>query len=123
MGGGGFKKHQDIACLVCYLAKCQCMKLRERAAVFKALGHPARLAIVDRLAGGELCVCELLAPTEFGGLSGPTVSQHLLVLKSAGVIADEKRGKKIFYRLAMPCVAEISLCVKSRVAKRSVAKV
>lgn len=89
------------------------MDLRERAAVFKALGHPARLAIVERLAKGECCVCELLALTEFEELSGPTVSQHLLVLKSAGVIADEKRGKRIFYRLVMPCVAGISLCVQT----------
>ena len=89
------------------------MTLRERAAVFKALGHPARLAIVDQLAQGERCVCELLESTEFSQLSGPTVSQHLLVLKNAGVIADEKRGKKIFYYLRMPCVTEISLCVSS----------
>jgi len=89
------------------------MTLRERSAVFKALGHPARLRIVERLAEGECCVCELLEPTEFGKLSGPTVSQHLLVLKTAGVIADEKRGKKIFYRLRMPCVTDISLCVSS----------
>ncbi len=87
------------------------MTLKERARVFKALGHPARLRVVERLADGERCVCELLDGTEFGDLSGPTVSQHLLVLKTAGVIADEKRGKKIFYRLRMPCVAEISLCV------------
>jgi len=85
--------------------------------VFKALGHPARLAIVERLAVGECCVCELLAGTEFGGLSGPTVSQHLLVLRSAGVIADKKQGKKVFYRLSMPCVAEISLCVDARCAQ------
>lgn len=87
------------------------MTLRERAVVFKALGHPARLAIVDRLAHGECCVCELLERTEFRKLSGPTVSQHLLVLKNAGVITDEKRGKKIFYRLRMPCVTQIYLCV------------
>jgi len=87
------------------------MELLERSRVFKALGHPARLAIVDELAGGERCVCELL---ELSKLSGPTVSQHLLVLKNAGIIADDKRGKKIFYRLQMPCVAEISLCVGER---------
>jgi len=96
------------------------MTLRERAAVYKALGHPARLAIVDRLAGGECCVCELLDATEFRDLCGATVSQHLLVLKAAGVIADEKRGKKIFYRLRMPCVSEISLCVSAREPERSV---
>ena len=90
------------------------MTLRERATIFKALGHPVRLAMVDRLAAGECCVCELLELTEFRTLSGPSVSQHLLVLKSAGVIADEKRGKRIYYRLLMPCVAEISLCVKVR---------
>lgn len=95
------------------------MTLRERAVVFKALGHPARLAIVERLAEGERCVCELLRPTEFRRLSGPTVSQHLLVLKSAGVIADEKRGKKIFYRLVMPCVAGIPLSVVSPENKRT----
>jgi len=85
------------------------MTLRERAKVFKALGHPARLAVVERLALGECCVCELLERTDFGKLSGPTVSQHLLVLKNAGVIANQKRGKKIFYLLRMPCVAQISL--------------
>lgn len=91
------------------------MNLRERAAVFKALGHPARLAMVERLARGECCVCELLEGTEFRKLSAPTVSQHLLVLRSAGVITEEeKRGKKIFYRLAMPCVSEISLCAEER---------
>ncbi len=91
------------------------MELRQRAAVFKALGHPARLAMVERLGRGECCVCELLAGTEFQKLSAPTVSQHLLVLKGAGVIAEEeKRGKKIFYHLLMPCVSEISLCVKER---------
>lgn len=90
------------------------MTLRERSLVFKALGHPARLAVVERLGRGECCVCELLAGTEFRRLSAPTVSQHLLVLKNAGVISDEKRGKKIFYQLRMPCVAGISLCVGKR---------
>jgi DNA-binding transcriptional ArsR family regulator len=88
------------------------MTLKQRAAVFKALGHPARLAIVDRLAAGECCVCVLMEMAHLPNLSGPTVSQHLLVLKSAGVIGDEKRGKRVFYRLLMPCVAEISLCAR-----------
>ena len=89
------------------------MNLKRRAVVFKALGHPARLAVVERLGRGECCVCELLEGTEFRKLSGPTISQHLLVLKTAGVIADEKRGKKIFYQLRMPCVAGLSLCLEN----------
>lgn len=72
------------------------------------------MAIVDRLAAGECCVCELLEIEGLPKLSGPTLSQHLLVLKNSGVIADEKRGKRVYYRLAMPCVAKISICVKER---------
>jgi ArsR family transcriptional regulator len=94
------------------------MTLRERAKVFKALGHPARLAVVERLADGACCVCELQAVDALRGLSGPTVSQHLLVLRTAGVIADERRGARIYYRLRMPCVAEISLCVCRRELRR-----
>lgn len=90
------------------------MTLRERAAVFKALGHPARLAIVERLSNGECCVSDLLASTEYSRLSGPTVSQHLLVLKQAGVIADEKRGKNIYYRLILPCLSTVACCVAAR---------
>lgn len=77
------------------------MNLRQRAAVFKALGHPARLAIVNRLAVGEQCVRALQGADEIPKLSGPTISQHLLVLKGAGIIADEKRGSRVFYRLVM----------------------
>ena len=72
------------------------------------------MAMVERLGRGECCVCELIE-VEVGRprkLSGPKISQHLSVLKNAGVIANEKRGQKIFYHLLMPCVAEISLCTK-----------
>jgi ArsR family transcriptional regulator len=93
------------------------MTLREQATVFKALGHPVRLAMVQRLARGECCVCELLELSEVGSVSGPTVSQHLLVLKSAGVIVDERRGQRIFYRLLIPCVAEISFCVRRQATR------
>lgn len=75
------------------------------------MGHPARLAVVERLGLGECCVCELLELEELRATSGPTVSQHLLVLKGAGVIGDERRGRRIYYRLRMPCVTRISLCV------------
>lgn len=88
------------------------MTLRQKAAVFKALGHPARLAMVERLAQGECCVSKIMQMPELPKLSGPTISQHLLVLKHAGIIADEKRGKMVFYRLLMSCVADISQCVK-----------
>lgn len=80
----------------------------ERAAVFKALGHPARLQIVEELATGERCVCDLV---ELVGLGWSTVSRHLSVLKDAGVLEDEKRGMQVFYRLALPCVKSFTECL------------
>lgn len=81
---------------------------RRRATVFKALGHPARLQIVEELAGGEQCVCDLV---DLVGLGWSAVSRHLAVLKAAGVLEDEKRGLKVFYRLVLPCVKSFSDCL------------
>lgn len=78
--------------------------------VFRALGHPARIRIVGELSRThEKCVCELV---ESSGLGWSTVSRHLSVLRSAGVLADEKRGLQIYYRLAMPCVARFIDCIE-----------
>ena len=81
---------------------------RAEAAVFKALGHPARLHVVNELAAGERCVSDLVDLT---GLGWSTVSLHLWVLKAVGVVADEKRGLQIFYRLKLPCVARFTACL------------
>ena len=76
--------------------------------VFKALGHPARVERVRELAGGEKCVCELVG---VAGLGWSTVSRHLAILKAAGVVADEKRGQQVFYRLVLPCVSRFLACL------------
>lgn len=78
------------------------------ATVFKALGHPARVKIVRQLSDKEHCVCDLV---EAVGLGWSTVSRHLSVLKRAGVIADEKRGLQVFYRLTLPCVSRFIACL------------
>ncbi|ACB77337.1 ArsR/SmtB family transcription factor [Opitutus terrae] len=83
---------------------------KQHAAVFKALGHPARLRIAEELLAGERCVCELVDISE-GGWS--TVSRHLSVLKTAGVVEDEKRGLQVYYRLALPCVGTFLDCLRS----------
>ena len=84
--------------------------LEARADVFKALGHPSRLAIVDALADGERCVCEL-NKTVAADIS--TVSRHLSVLRNAGILSSEKRGNQVFYRLECPCIATFYGCVES----------
>lgn len=68
----------------------------ELAATFKALADPTRVAIVNRLAAGECCVCDLTAAFE---LSQPTVSHHLRILRDAGLVEAERRGTWAYYRL------------------------
>lgn len=79
---------------------------------FKALGHPTRLWIVEQLSdGAEHCVCEFVRAV---GDEFPTISRHLSILKEAGVVVDEKRGKQVYYRLACPCVSQMLACLRSR---------
>jgi ArsR family transcriptional regulator len=84
--------------------------LMAKTKVLKALAHPARLWMVEQLERGELCVCELVDGL---GLDFSTVSKHLLVLKNAGVVADDKRGKQVFYSLRVPCVLKFMHCIES----------
>ena len=81
-----------------------------KARILKALGHPTRLWMVEKLAEGECCVCEFVeaVDAEFS-----TVSKHLSVLKQAGIVAVEKRGKMVFYRLKVPCVLKFMSCVEA----------
>lgn len=70
---------------------------RALAAVFRTLADPTRVAIVNRLAGaGEVCVCNLVAEL---GLSQPTISHHLRLLREAGLVDVERRGTWAYYRL------------------------
>ena len=85
-------------------------KYEARAAIVKALSHPTRLFIVDRLQTGKRCVCEL---TKLIGADMSTVSKHLSILRSVGIVQDEKVGLQVFYRLKCPCVLKFFECVES----------
>jgi len=80
-----------------------------RARIVKALAHPTRLFIVDELAKGERCVCEL---TDMIGADTSTVSKHLAVLRSAGIVQDQKRGLMVYYTLRVPCIVNLFGCVE-----------
>jgi len=79
-----------------------------RARIIKALAHPTRLAIVDALAEGEVCVCELQG---IAGSDMSTISKHLALMKAAGIVADRKEGLRVFYRLQVPCILNFFGCV------------
>ncbi len=95
-----------------------CLKpsdFKTQAQVFKALGHPGRLLMVEELSRGERCVCELAAMV---GSEMPTVSRHLSLLKHAGIVEDEKRGAQVYYRLITPCVVNFIQCVSGNGEKK-----
>jgi DNA-binding transcriptional ArsR family regulator len=87
-------------------------RLRIKADVFKAIGHPIRLGVVELLQQQEMCVCDIV---EYVGTGISNVSKHLSVLKKAGIVSDRRDGLKIMYRLTMPCVLDFVRCVERQV--------
>lgn len=66
-----------------------------RAVVFKALGHPARIAIIEMLIKKQACICNDMV--EELPLSQSTISQHLRELKEVGIIKGEIEGTSVCY--------------------------
>jgi ArsR family transcriptional regulator len=71
---------------------------------FKALSDPHRLRILDRLRGGEHCVCELTDVLDAGQ---SLLSFHLKVLKEAGLVTDRREGRWMHYALDGAALAEL----------------
>jgi DNA-binding transcriptional ArsR family regulator len=78
---------------------------RERtAAIARALADPKRLCVLERLAEGERSVSDLSREV---GCQVPNMSQHLTILRTAGIVVSRRDGNTIFYRLADQQVLEI----------------
>ncbi|GAA4613779.1 ArsR/SmtB family transcription factor [Saccharopolyspora hordei] len=78
--------------------------LVEAGELLRALAAPVRIAIVLQLRESERCVHELVDAL---GVAQPLISQHLRVLKSAGVVHGERRGREVVYRLVDEHLAHI----------------
>ena len=81
------------------------------AAGFKVLADPTRLlllSLIANAASGEMCACDLVAPT---GKSQPTVSHHLSVLTRAGLLEREQRGKWAWFTVDGARLAKMILTV------------
>jgi DNA-binding transcriptional ArsR family regulator len=63
--------------------------------IFRALADPTRRAVFERLAAGEATVTELKAGFD---VTQPAISQHLAVLRDAGLVSDRREGRQAFYR-------------------------
>ena len=81
-----------------------------RAKILKALAHPSRIFIVEKLHEKPYCVGEL---TDLIGADVSTVSKHLSLLRDAGLIASKKEGTSIYYSLTCPCIMDFIGCLES----------
>ncbi len=77
------------------------------AELFRAIGHPVRLAMLEKLAKEPWCVCELAAELD---LNKSVASKHLSLMHDVGVLSMEKRGTQVIYTLVAPCVVEMTQC-------------
>jgi ArsR family transcriptional regulator len=99
-------------------------RLRQlKADLLKALGQPTRLKILELLVDGERCVCEIF-PAIQGEQSN--TSKHLSFLRSHGIVVAERRGMRVFYRLAdqriVRLLDDVEACVRGSLkAKASLA--
>lgn len=75
-----------------------------KASFFRALGHPQRIHILELLRAGPMNVGEL---QDAAGSPGSSVSQHLAVLRAANIVATERQGTTILYRVPDPELFEL----------------
>ena len=93
------------------------MSYDEKSMLFKALGDPTRLEIVDMIACGELCGCRIL---ERFNITQPSLSHHMKILCDCGLVVGRKEGKWTYYSLSEKAVQdfkalleEITACEES----------
>ena len=78
---------------------------QELAATFRALAHECRIRIVEELAHGEHGELDVHTLVEILEVAQPTVSQHLAVLRNAGLVKQERKGRSVYYSLTNASLA------------------
>ncbi len=77
---------------------------KTQSKLYKILSHPTRLAILEILREGEQCVCHMEAIL---GLRQAYISQHLMLLREAGLVTDRRDGWNIFYQVVKPEIYQV----------------
>ncbi|RMH50160.1 MAG: ArsR family transcriptional regulator [Zetaproteobacteria bacterium] len=84
-------------------------KIQRASEGLRALAHELRLAVLCALMEGPMCVHELMETT---GATQSNLSQHLTRMRMMGILANEKRGQQVFYRIANPEWRDLVLVLK-----------
>ena len=82
------------------------MDYTEKSMLFKALGDPTRLKIVDMISCGELCACVILEAFE---ITQPSLSHHMKILCDCGLVNGRKEGKWTYYSLNEKAVQDFKI--------------
>lgn len=85
--------------------------LAQAAERLKTLAHPVRLRIIQLLLTGDFTVGEL---AEDCRISSPAASEHLRLMQHCGLLHSQRHGRKVYYRVAEPHLAELVACVERR---------
>lgn len=88
---------------------------RRQAQILKALANASRLKIVERLSRGDCTVGEL---TSLVGSDTSTVSKHLALLRSHGIVRERREGSFVYYKLMTPCVMSFFSCASQVLVER-----
>ena len=81
----------------------------DAAKIYRALGDPNRLQIVQMLSGGEMCACRLL---EHFQITQPTLSHHMKILCECGLVDTRREGKWSHYSLNCGTLADFRVCIE-----------
>ena len=86
-----------------------------RANIAKALAHPTRLLLLDALKAEPMCVSDL---TSLVGADQSTVSKHLALLKSVGLVCTRKEGTMVYYSVRCQCLDSFFNCIQAVLEQR-----
>lgn len=97
---------QNNCCVPAARPSLEHEQAEQGAALLAAIADPTRLSIISMLSANDeaVCVCDI---TDQFTLGQPTISHHLRILREAGVIVGDKRGKWVYYSIVRPKLAEI----------------
>ncbi|MTI71127.1 MAG: winged helix-turn-helix transcriptional regulator [Firmicutes bacterium] len=83
--------------------------MEDKIEIFKALSDKNRLLILDMLSCGELCACDIIKGLD---LTQPTISHHMKILKSSGLVNGHKKGKWMIYSINEEVVDDVLNFIK-----------
>jgi DNA-binding transcriptional ArsR family regulator len=89
--------------------------LGKAAECLRTLAHPHRLRIVEMLLADRYTVGEL---AEACGIASHVASGHLRLMQHCGLLAQEREGRKIYYRVCEPCVNDFLACIRKRFGRK-----